>query len=276
MKKLIMAAVASISLGASAYNEVIFDTNRVWRSAVPQKIQSVFVLNNSAIDGGTENISIWATYKSAYTKLYKWLSSDGDEVCMVPQKIGVKCAIKDYANIWMPCVIEKVSGDDPNAYHGEVSGYFYVGPSIEEGYVSTNLIGKFVIDTYTDPGAWKVKARIHCENNFKEQYRYPVDPVIDEVTNECDIPNFLKDLGHISMLNRNCNFYIPEGAYTNEMRVTKLPYTFYNTFRKEFVKISGITDGFMITNDVNAVIPSQTSLNITTTSPQTRIGILFE
>lgn len=277
MKKLIMAAVAAISLGASAYNEAILDTNTMWKSAVPQTLSGICIFNNGAIESKKENVSIYANYLAEYKKYYKWLD-EGTETVNLPEQIGFRLELSVFHTIYMDIVMRKVHNDDPNAYFGEVSGHFMEtrGGQTEP---SDELVGLFRIETRTDPKTWCIMSKAHCENNFAEHGLSSVPPVIDSEVSLGSLPayfhtkNFTQEgLGDYIFGDR----FEPTGAYTNVRTVVDVPYSFYHSYKEEFFKLQNISSFMTITNGLNKLIPSGTKINISTSDPQTRVRIYFD
>lgn len=275
MKKLLTFLVAASALCASALTEVTTSSsdNDKIVSPSPKKLIGVYVLNNGAAISKSESVKVCAYYTAQYLRYYPWIDGSGSDSVGIRDRIGVTIRHSSYP-FYLKGVINKVGSNDPNAYAGDVSGPFLhdnddqpVGP----------LVGKFHIETYTDESGYRTKVISTQENNWQEEYSYPIDASGSGDNAVATLPAYMQNQEIISLASGfSAHFFVAPDTVTNVVSVAQKEHASFRQIEQEFVNMNVGSAGYAITNNLNQVIPAYTKLKVTTNDPQTKVGLIFE
>lgn len=277
MKRTILFAIASLLALASpavlSEKNIIPNGGDSIVSIGPRMIKSIYAINNGSQRSVSESVTVWMKYNLAYNVGYDWISPTGDTTKELLDNFTWNVSI--YSTVLsIPVKMMKVNSDDPNEYVGSYEGH--VGDASLPGYEDT--YAKFDIMTKTDPDSFKIAVYAKQTNNITEVYQAWDIPTSGEHTDGVyDLPALICQKTGFKILDNRCEVSnLGDAPVTNIVSIGSRFREFKTTSDVKLATLNMGTEPFAITNGVDVVIPSMTSVSATANDSQTKIGIILE
>lgn len=274
MKKIITLALTAITLGAFAY-PLIEISPKANGSPIPiigsRVLKSAYVINNGAKFGISESVKVKADYNLKYERPYKWIDNAG-ELGEIHDGFTFTMNFWNYNFLLAPLKMHKVGSDDPNEYVGE-----YIGPIMDrDGSFYTNMNCLVQMHIYTDIENYRIACDIIQTNGIRGVYHYPIEDCTTNTAKVADLPTLTQNVEAFYPIGQCFTLRNDDGCTTNDAKFVTIQKKDEYTYTKEYLTLAVGSEKFVITNDVNIMIPSGTKIKATSNNDQTKIGLIFE